>query len=568
MSRSRAGSRRVAGALVAVAAAGLLARVWALGWRVAHQDESRVAHWVLRYMELGGWEYRAIIHGPFIPHVNGVVFDLLGPSDFSMRLVMAVVGALLPLAAWLYRDYLSNVEVVAVAAFLAANPVLLYYSRFMRNDLLLGAFMFAAFGCFVRAAASGKPRYLYLGAVPFALAFTTKENALLYPVCWLGALALAFDGRMLRAHAAEDDSRAATARRLFDDAKRAGWRYKHHLLASFAVFAGIVVAFYAPKPEFYRLATDPGMAPGVLREATLGTWGEFTDLWTASETSAHSYLAYLEHDVDVMVAGAGAVTLFALFGFVHERYTRERPRAVVDLCFYWAAFSLFGYPAVVDISAAWTTINTIAPAAVPAAVGAGVVVEYGRRGLEIGRPARARVAAAVLVVAAAGTGAVAAQSVYANAQGPGNPLVQFAQTSGHMQPTLAEIEDRADANDGIDVVFYGEEFYTPGEATTEATLAIDDYDDPNDRGGGHQGWFERLPLPWYLETYDANVSSTTQAADLVSADAPVLVVPEAMEDDLPVEFEDRGYERYVYPRYQSPLSPGPLVIFVASEGAA
>jgi uncharacterized protein (TIGR03663 family) len=568
MSRSRGGSRRAAAALLAVAALGFVARVWALGWRVAHQDESRVAHWVLRYMELGGWEYRAIIHGPFIPHVNGVVFDLLGPSDFSMRLVMAVVGAALPLAAWFYRDHLSNVETVALGVFLAGNPVLLYYSRFMRNDLLLAAFMFAAFGLFLRAAHTGKARYLYAGALPFALAFTTKENALLYPVCWLGSLALVFDGRMVLADADVEDSRYATARRLFGRAKRGVWRYKHHLVLAFAQFAAVIVAFYAPKPEFYRLAENPDTAPVVLREATLGTWGEFVDLWAASDTAAHSYIAFLRHDIDVLVAGAAALTLFSLLGFLHERYVREQPRAVVEFCFYWAAFSLFGYPAVVDITAAWTAINTIVPAAVPAAVGAGLVFEYGRRGVEVGRPAKARVAAAILLVSAAGTGAVAAQSVYANAQGPNNPLVQFAQSSAHMQPTLDEIEERADANDGIDVVFYGDEFYTPGEATTEAKLRIDDFDDPDDRGGGHRGWFARLPLPWYLEVYGANVSSTKDTADVLSADAPVVVVPESVEDDLGVDLEDRGYERYVHPRYQHSLHPGPLVIFIERADAA
>ena len=183
-------------ALLAVTAFALVARLWALGWRVAHQDESRVGAWILHYMDVGGWEYYPMIHGPFLPHVNSVVFDVFGASDFTARLVVAVVGGLLPLSALLLRDRLRDVEVVALGGLLALNPLLLYYSRFMRNDLPLAAFMFVAFALCWRAYESGRLRYLYAGAVAFALGVTAKELALLYPFYWLGAGALLLDHRL------------------------------------------------------------------------------------------------------------------------------------------------------------------------------------------------------------------------------------------------------------------------------------------------------------------------------------------------------------------------------------
>ncbi|MFC6724776.1 hypothetical protein ACFQE1_10400 [Halobium palmae] len=72
--------------LVAVTVVALLARLYALGWRVAHQDEGRVGSWILHYVEYGEWQYRAIIHGPFLPHVNGVVFSLFGASGLLLLL--------------------------------------------------------------------------------------------------------------------------------------------------------------------------------------------------------------------------------------------------------------------------------------------------------------------------------------------------------------------------------------------------------------------------------------------------------------------------------------------------
>ena len=557
MSRSRGGQtarRRVAVALVAVAALALLVRLWSLGWRVAHQDEGRVAHWILYYMESGSWQYRPIIHGPFLPHVNGVVFDLFGATDFTMRLVVAVVGSLLVVTPWLYREHLSNAELVATSLFFAGNPILLYYSRFMRNDLLLAAFMFTAFGLFVRAIDTGKARYIYAGALPFALAFTTKENALLYPVCWLGALALVFDGRMLLASASDETTRYGVVRGYVGRIARAAWRYKLHLGAALAEAAAVVVAFYAPKPDLYEALSEPALLPGVLREATLGSWGEFMDLWGSTGMQQHSYIEFLKHDLTVLSIGALALVAFALVGFLHERYAADRPRAVVGVCFFWGAFSVFGYPAVADISSAWTAINAIVPLAVPAGVGVGLVFERGRAAVATGNAPAARAVAVILIVSAAGTGAVAAQTTYVNAQGPNNPLVQYAQPSGQMQSTLGDVREISASNDGVDVMFYGSEFHTPDDLTTEQSLNL--------THGGYQGWFDRLPLPWYLERYDSNVSSTLTTTTIDEHEPPVVIMLEEDEDNLDIDLTERGYTRTVHEGYQHSR---PLVFYVRAN---
>src|SRR6056297_4183704 len=114
--------------VVAIAAVALLARFVELGTRVAHQDEARVAYWAYRVMENGVYEYRPIIHGPFLTIVDGHLFSLFGTSDFTMRFVVALLGGLLPLTALLFRQRLRDSEVVALALLLATNPILLYYS--------------------------------------------------------------------------------------------------------------------------------------------------------------------------------------------------------------------------------------------------------------------------------------------------------------------------------------------------------------------------------------------------------------------------------------------------------
>jgi uncharacterized protein (TIGR03663 family) len=557
MSRSRDASReRAFTALVGVTALALLARFWNLGWRVAHQDESRVAHWTLHYIEVNAWEYRPIIHGPFLPQVNGVVFDVLGPSDFTMRLVVAVVGGLLPLTAWLYREHLRDVELVALAAFLAANPVLLYYSRFMRNDLLVAAFMFTAVGLFVRAYDTGKMRYLYAAALPFGLSFTAKENAMLYVVCWIGALALILDGRLALARV-RNESRFDVAARYGKRTLREAWNEKLHVALASVEAAVVVLAFYAPKPELYRALADPGRLPAVLSAATFGTWEKFMGRWGETSHQAHSYIEYLKHDLTVLSVGAVAIATFAVLGFLYERYATERSRPVVSLCFFWGAFALFGYPVVMDITAGWTLVNTVVPLAVPAAVGVGVVVSYGRDAVANGNTAGARAAALALLVATAGTGAVAAQTSYVNPQGPNNPLVQYAQPAGEMKPTLHDIRDVSASNDGIDVMFYGSNWDADGDHDRELELNI--------TYGGYEGWFDRLPLPWYLEMYGSNVSSTVQTEDILEHDPPVVILVEDKEQNLEVDLEERGYEREVHQGFQYAK---PVVFYVRQNASA
>ncbi|WP_439025924.1 flippase activity-associated protein Agl23 [Haloarchaeobius sp. DT45] len=194
-SRTGTTDRRVLVGMVAVAALALAARLVWLGERSAHWDEARLGYAVLTDAETGVWTYRPVMHGPLLAHANELLFSVLGPSDAVARLTVAVVGGLLPLAAWLFRDHLRDVEVLALAAFLAVNPVMLYFSRFARSDVLVAAFALVTLGLLVRLADTHAPWYLYAASVTFALALAAKENALVYLAMWVGAGLFVLDHR-------------------------------------------------------------------------------------------------------------------------------------------------------------------------------------------------------------------------------------------------------------------------------------------------------------------------------------------------------------------------------------
>jgi uncharacterized protein (TIGR03663 family) len=509
-------------AVLAITAVGLLARLVSLGTRIAHQDEARVAYWILRFAESGAFEYRPVIHGPFLPIVERWLFVAVGPSDFAARVVVALVGATMPLAAWLFRTRLRDSEVVALALVLAFNPLLLYYSRFMRSDVLIAAFMLVALGAFVRAYDHRQVRWLFLSVGAAALALTAKENALLYPVCWLGAGVFLLDARLLRDRVRGEGVRASLAdlgrrtlgaaddERLRDRIRARGGRWLLAAAALVVWFFALIVFFYAPRGGGYGepyssveyglygslnvlAGGDPGPFLAVVEESTVGAWTAFVDHWATSQD--HAYLPYLEHYLRTMAAGALATSLLAVVGTLADRYRAAGPRPLVMLGFFWGLFSVAGYPIVTDIKAPWAAVHAVVAFTIPAAVGLALVVRWGVDALASDDRAGVALAALVCVLVVSQVGFAAGTTVFFAAHDADDEqLVQYAQSStGDLKTLLTgEVATVARENDGTDVLYYGEEFYIDDESKANHPL----------RTGR---WFDRLPMAWYLEQLEYEV---------------------------------------------------------------
>jgi uncharacterized protein (TIGR03663 family) len=610
-------SRTALFSLLAMTVAGLALRFLNLGARVAHQDEGRVGYWIIRYLESGVWEYRAIVHGPFLFHVNKWVFEFLGPSDATSRLVVAVIGGLLPLTAWLFREHLRDSEVIALGFLLTLNPVLVYYSRFMRNDVPLAAFMLLAVGFGVRYYDTRRYRYVYGAVGAFALGMTTKENGLLYAACWLGAAALLLDHRLFVASQGDSDRgpfRTAVAyvhwllpvrlRRLPatvreawnpdrttpDDAAstpgRFGWLSVNWTAAVVAVtavveFFAIIVFFYAPRGGGYLKAGgggppvrgeettgamglysslgdlgrgDPGQFLAVVEEATVGSWQEFTRVWGGHE---HSYVAFLQHYVEVMLAGALVVSAFAVVGFLVDRYGDGGPRDLVALSSYWGFVSVLGYPIATDIQAGWATAHAIVPLAVPAAVGLAIVIRWGVRSFTLDDGVGVALAVVLLLCVVGWMGFAVTDQVFVNSQSPDNEIIQYAQPSTDTKPTLDRVREVGLARGGpgdVDVMFWGDNVAIANESGLAQPPAPGPY-------YGRRTWM------WYMEMYQYDANRTGQhfvygdsddARELNDTRPPVVVtfgqnegakVPMDGGEELHEWLVENGYERTVHQRY-------------------
>ncbi len=540
--------RRPLFALLAITGFALVARLWDLGSRTAHWDEARVAYWTARYVETGFFEYQPIIHGPFLPQVNRVVFAAVGPSDLASRLVVALIGGLLPLAAWLLRDRLRDAELVALAALLAANPLLLYYSRFMRNDVVLAALALLTLGLFVRAYDTGRVGYFHAGVLALAIAVSTMGNAILYPLCWVGALGLLLVHRWVWAYRDGSSPIAVTtahAKRI----ARGLSAWAGHLALGAVTFVLVTIWFYAPRAGsegevgIDRLAADPTLLPDVLAAATTESLDAMVSLWiTGDMQDEPPYADALAFFLETTWEGAFVVCALAVVGIAVE-FRRGTPRDLVALTTYWGLVSVPGYPLAMDILSPWTPVHAIVPLCVPAAVGGAWLYRLGRDSLTAGNRTTAAVAGLVLLLCGAQIGTVAATSVYANDQDRENPLVQYAQPAGEIGDRVGAMDRAVERGEGDPaLVYYGEDLVLEDERAA----SVKPIDDPT---AGN--WYHRLPMPWYAAVVGigpertASAEGPEQLDDLLGHEPAVVIAPtserEVLDDRL-ADYDSATFE--------------------------
>ncbi len=214
-------------AAVAIGAIGF--RFWDLGSRALHHDESIHAQWSWDLLR-GNYTHSPVFHGPFYYHLQGSMFFLFGANDYTSRLSAAVFGSIIVFLPLLLRRWLGPVGTFAAVALLAFSPTLVYYSRFLREDIYMAAFVLLMVAAMWRYIEGGRERWLIIFALAFTGAITTKEGTFLTVGVFLVMLDLYV--------AAELATQTLTSRGTFTPLRRAV------LAASYSLFVVPVVAFW------------------------------------------------------------------------------------------------------------------------------------------------------------------------------------------------------------------------------------------------------------------------------------------------------------------------------------
>jgi uncharacterized protein (TIGR03663 family) len=155
-------------------------RFWDLGTRAMSHDESLHAIYSYYLYNGSGYVHSPMMHGPFLFHTNALIYFLFGDNDYTARIMPAIFGVIMVMSPLLLRRWLGRVGAVIAAILLLISPSILYYSRYIRNDIYVAVWtmlLVAALFHFIR---SRKPGWFYVGAAALMFSLATKENAYIF----------------------------------------------------------------------------------------------------------------------------------------------------------------------------------------------------------------------------------------------------------------------------------------------------------------------------------------------------------------------------------------------------
>lgn len=177
---------RVTLIVLGIVAIALVLRLYDLGARALHHDESLHATYSWYFAAnhrigncVAAYCHDPLMHGPFQFHFMATMFKLFGDGDFMARVPAALTGTTLVATPLLMRRWLGPIGTVAAALFLTISPSLLYYSRFAREDIYIALWTVLLFVSVWRYLDDGRDRWLGIAAASLALSFATKESVYL-----------------------------------------------------------------------------------------------------------------------------------------------------------------------------------------------------------------------------------------------------------------------------------------------------------------------------------------------------------------------------------------------------
>ncbi len=162
-------------------------RMWDLGSRAMHHDESLHALYSWYLYQGRPYVHDPMMHGPFLFHVTALMYMLFGDSEVTARLPMVLFGTGAVFLPYFLRHELGRYGAIAASVMLAIGPVFLYFSRFGHNEgMILFQTLLVVVGLFGWLR-ERKDAYLYAAAIGIGMMFTTKVVVYMF-----GALITAF----------------------------------------------------------------------------------------------------------------------------------------------------------------------------------------------------------------------------------------------------------------------------------------------------------------------------------------------------------------------------------------
>lgn len=177
----------------------VVTRFYDLEARVMSHDENSHVYYSWQLEQGSGYIHTPMTHGPFQFHIVALSYFMFGDNDFTARIPAALFGIATVAFLWFYRRYLGRAGALIAAALMLISPFMLYYARYVRNDIFSAVFGIITIWAILRYLETGAARYTFWLTAVTMLHYTTKETSFIYSAQALVFLGLLFVAQISRA---------------------------------------------------------------------------------------------------------------------------------------------------------------------------------------------------------------------------------------------------------------------------------------------------------------------------------------------------------------------------------
>jgi predicted membrane-bound mannosyltransferase/DNA-binding beta-propeller fold protein YncE len=160
--------------------AAIASRFWLLGERSMSHDESLHTYYSWSLFQGGGYTHTPLTHGPFLFHINALIYSFFGADDFTSRISVALFGVALVALPFVLRRWLGRTGALITSFMILISPSLWYHARYIRDEaFMLVWIMLLAWGLFGYLH-DRATKWLYLVAIAAAFAFISMEATFIF----------------------------------------------------------------------------------------------------------------------------------------------------------------------------------------------------------------------------------------------------------------------------------------------------------------------------------------------------------------------------------------------------
>lgn len=154
----------------------LLTRFWRIDTRPVAHDESLFGYYAYMLSQGKGYKHTPMLHGPLLIEAEAIIFKLFGDSKWTMRLFPAICSLLLFPSLLLFRSWLGWSGILAASLLMLFSPTILFYSRFLRNDIVFLLLTCLSIGFIGLAFGKRKKKFIIPALLSLGLLPAIKEN--------------------------------------------------------------------------------------------------------------------------------------------------------------------------------------------------------------------------------------------------------------------------------------------------------------------------------------------------------------------------------------------------------